>query len=366
MVPVPAADLFAPEIPAAKPEPPAPAVAEAAVPPAAPIATDTLSIPLTTILTALPAEIRQSMNGLDPATRLFQIPLAEFEAQMRSGKLRFKWSKLQGWCRPEAFAASAADVDVDLPLAQLVPLFLATRKAPGDRKKIEIGSHIPDVFGKSNVPEPAPAAPDPAPEPAAAAPEPEPAPVAETTPISVAEPDPAPTAAVPADPAPVSDAAPEPVPFPAGGISEGPPVPLIGPAPAITPFRIEQPASASAHKPAPASNPSMQTLQRIRALDGVSGAFLATADGLLIAADLPDGNENILAAFAPTVFAQLAKYCDMAKLGLPVSIDLHLGTTNIHVRKSGKIFLGVLTSLGRTLPLPELNLIAATLQPNAS
>jgi len=221
---------------------------------------------------------------------------------------------------------------------------------------------------------PGPAAPEPAPEaeavPAPAVepepiPAPESAPVAETIPIPVAEPEPAPIAVEAAAPVQASEAAPEPVPFPAGGISDAPPAPHLAPVPAITPFRLEQAASAPAQKPGP-SNPSTPSLQRIRALDGVSGAFLATADGLLIAADLPDGNENVLAAFAPTVFAQLAKYCDMAKLGLPLSIDLHLGATNIHVRKTGKIFLGVLTSHGRTLPLPELNLIAATLQPNAS
>jgi predicted regulator of Ras-like GTPase activity (Roadblock/LC7/MglB family) len=368
-------------------------------------------VPLTTILPALPAEIRQSMNGLDPATRSFHVPLEEFETQIRSGKLRFKWSKLRGWCRPEPFAANVADVDVNLPLAELVPLFMARRKAPDSRKKIEIDSRIPDVFGKSGLPEPAPApTPEPAAEPAPApipaaeaapaanappepiadptpitpepepapaianlpppavepepepTPEPEPAPVAETAPV----PEPAPIAmdAPAAAPAPVSEAAPESVPFPMGGLSEGPAVPII--APAITPFRVEQPSSGSSHQSSGPANPSAQALKRIRALDGVTGAFLATVDGLLIAAELPNGNENIMAAFAPTVFAQLAKYCDMAKLGLPMSIDLHLGLTNIHVRKAGKIFLGVLSSDGRPLPLPELNLIAATLQPNAS
>jgi predicted regulator of Ras-like GTPase activity (Roadblock/LC7/MglB family) len=429
-----------PEPPAPTPEAPAPA---AAVP------ADSVSIPLTTILPTLPAEIRQAMNGLDPATRSFHIPLDDFETQMRSGRLRFKWSKLQGWCRPEPFAATAADVDVNLPLAELVPLFMAKRKAPDGRKKFEIDPRIPDVFGKSNIPAPAAApeptpASEPAPEPAAeaapapapevasapvseivpppapeiaptpapeptpipaaeaiptpvavpvpapepTAPEPEPAPAAEAVPLPTveAEPEPipepspvaettpvseAPVAPAPTDepaPAPASETVPEPVPFPATASTASTPSLLIPAGPTITPFRIEQPPTgpSSGHKPGAPANPSLQALKRIRALDGVNGAFLATADGLLIAADLPDGNENILAAFAPTVFAQLSKYCDMAHLGQPISIDLHLGLTNIHVRKAGKVFLGVLSTDGRPLPLPELNLIAATLQPHAS
>jgi predicted regulator of Ras-like GTPase activity (Roadblock/LC7/MglB family) len=369
-----------------------------------------VSVPLTTILYSLPAEIRQAMNGLDPATRSFEIPLADFETQMRAGKLRFKWSNLQGWCRPEPFAAAAGEVDVDLPLAELVPLFMAKRKAPDARKKFEIDPGIPDVFGKANTPAPEPA-PAPAPEPAAeiapeaapapaaeappaiapepipapapepAAPEPEPAPAAESVPPPTAEPEPAPepspiaetapipeapAPAAPADvPAPAAETSPEPVPFPASASPADVPTLLIPPGPAITPFPVEHAPTgpASSHH---ATNPSAQALQRIRALDGVSGAFLATVDGLLIAADLPGGNENILAAFAPTVFAQLAKYCDMAQLGVPVAIDLHLGLTNIHVRKADKIFLGVLSTDGRPLPLPEVNLIAATLQPHAS
>jgi predicted regulator of Ras-like GTPase activity (Roadblock/LC7/MglB family) len=345
----------------------------------------------------LPEGIRQAMNGLDPATRSFLIPFTDFENQMRSGKLRFKWSKLQGWCRPEPFAASAADVDVDLPLASLVPLFLEKHKAPDARKKLEVDSRIPDVFAKSSYPAPPPAPapgpatePEPIPsaeaapalEPAPAIPEPEPIPEAASIavpaaePESNAEPEPAPEptptaeaapvptpelAPAPAEPAvPAPAATSEPLPFPVaatmGGISDGPSIAHAPAAATVTPFRVEQPPTG----PKP-SNPSAQALQRIRALDGVSGAFLATVDGLLIAADLPDGNDNILAAFAPTVFAQLAKYCDMARLGVPLSFDLHLGATNIHVRKTGKIYLGVLSANGRPLPVAELNLIAVTL-----
>jgi predicted regulator of Ras-like GTPase activity (Roadblock/LC7/MglB family) len=98
-------------------------------------------------------------------------------------------------------------------------------------------------------------------------------------------------------------------------------------------------------------------------VDGVLGAFIATTDGLLVAGDVPDSNENVLAAFAPTVFAQLTKYADMARLGSPESTEIHLsGKINIHIRKVGKLFLGILMPHGRPLPFDEFGRMAGKLQ----
>ena len=105
-------------------------------------------------------------------------------------------------------------------------------------------------------------------------------------------------------------------------------------------------------------------VDRIRALEGVAGAFIATADGLLIAGNVPDANENVLSAFAPTVFAQVTKYADMARLGQPESIDIRLGDGSaVHVRRTGKLYLGVLMARGRPLPVLELTRISNALQP---
>jgi predicted regulator of Ras-like GTPase activity (Roadblock/LC7/MglB family) len=110
----------------------------------------------------------------------------------------------------------------------------------------------------------------------------------------------------------------------------------------------------------------LRWFQRIRALDGVTGAFLATSDGLLIAGEVPDSNDNVLAAFAPTVFTQISKYSGMARLGVPEAVELHLSGAVIHVRKTGKLYLGVLMPHGRPVPLSDLDRISAALQSNAS
>jgi predicted regulator of Ras-like GTPase activity (Roadblock/LC7/MglB family) len=284
------------------------------------------------------------------------LPLAEFEKRMRAGKLAFKWGQLQGWCSAQVSGSAPAGMDIELPLATLVPLFMAARKAPNTRKKIEVDTRIPDVFGKSQIPEAAAApepASEPAPAPAADPVAPAPAPVAVAAPALRLEPasEPAPPAAAPVAPeAPVAPAAPAPAPA----------------------FRLEQPSTpppslpeASPAQPAPAATGPAQIGHHVRTLNGVGGAFLATSDGLLIAAEVPDANENVLAAFAPTVFSQLAKYSDMARLGQPQSIDIHLTGASIHVRKAGKHYLGVLTAPGNPLPFEELERISTALQPHA-
>jgi len=440
----------------------------------------TVSIPVAVVLTALTAELREALATSKPEVEAFAIPMTEIETRMRAGKLKFKWNELAGWCGGSVPESADGDMDVVLPLVSVVPLFLAARQAPDARKKIEVDSRIPDVFGKSTVPaapepEPslaqqpvealkevavsdptpvAPATPTPAipipvsapfptpvlppvaaPEPVAipfpksesaplvgpvptaadveansdngeakaaplsfrlekntstpiSAPPPVAIPVDSTGPstfrIKATAPSPAPAPPPGATPALVQAASPPPAeaeptplppppePLPATKESAIPPAAVTAPAPvASIPEPIPMPLPAPAPEPvAPAPTPNLTgpafILQRIRGLDGVVGAFLATGDGLLIAGDVPDANEKVLAAFAPTVFSQLGKYSEMAKLGSPEAIDLHLGIATMHVRKTGKVFLGVLLPNGHPVPLQELDRIAPALQPHIS
>jgi len=297
----------APEQAVAAPEPPVAAPEKRAsvadVPTGMP---DCLEVPLAATREGLPAEIREALNGSVPETAVFRIPMGEFETRMRTGRLIFKWNRLREWCDAE-LAAGVEGLDVELPLATVVPIFLAARKAPVGRKQVEVDARIPDVFGKTE-----------------------------------------PVAAEIAAPAPVAAQA----------------EPMIAPqAVAAEPEACE--AMAPARNEAAASTPA-QVVEELRKLEGVSGAFIATADGLLVVGDVRASNENVLAAFAPTVFAQLTKYADMAKLGLPEAIDIHLGGgTSVHICKTGKLYLGVLTPRDTPLPRSELARFSASLQPRA-
>ncbi len=278
-----------------RPAPELAAPAQAATPPGC------FALPLAAVLAALPAEIRQRLNGSAAGPAAFHIPLGEIESRMRTGKLLFKWGQLRAWCAADLAAQASPDLDIELPLAAVVPLFMAAREIADPRKQVEIDSRIPDIFSKAK------------------------------------------TAPPTAEPPAVSAEPPAPVPAP-------PPEPALP---------IPAPPKAANGGAAPA-----QVVKDIPALDGVSGSFIATADGLLIASDLPDANENVLAAFAPTVFAQLTKYADMARLGLPESVDINLAGATIHVRKAGKLFVGVLMPAGHPLPLADITRISQALQPN--
>jgi predicted regulator of Ras-like GTPase activity (Roadblock/LC7/MglB family) len=333
----------APPIPAPAPAaapvfiPPPPVAAATRIPvpaaavPAAP--RDSVAIPLAAVLPALPRELRSALSGRGRES--FAIPMAEFETRIRSGKLRFKWGQLRGWCGAEPSASLAEDTEVELPLATVVPLFLAARQTPDTRKKVEVDSRIPDVFGKSNTPAPA----------------------------AEAAPAPAPSAAPAAPPLRLEQAPPPPQPAVAAPGVNG-----VGHGDSKANQEIGGPGGVDANREigGPGGGDPGKIVRRICALEGVGGAFLATADGLLIVGDVADANDNVLAAFAPTVFSQVAKYSDMARLGPPKAIELHLGCATIHVRKAGKLFLGVLMPPGRSVPLSDIERISAALQPHVS
>ena len=356
----PAAAAPAEPAPATAPPPQAAAPIRIAIPtePPAPVpsvaagaaSADSLTIPFHAISACVPEEIQAAFRGADGGARVFVIPVSECEPGIRAGRLRFKWSQLSGWCVPPASVRALPDGEIDLPMATVVPLFLAARRAPESRRKVEIDSRIPDVFGKTQAPAVAP-------EPAVAIPAasvlPAPVPEPAATPVVTPPAPQAPAATWESRPLRIEQAPPLPEPEPAT-----PEVPLPEPEPAA-PSAVVEPAAA----PAPPAGPA-EAVRRIREIEGVTGAFLATADGLLIAADIAEGNATILAAFAPTVFSQLSKYAAMARLGLPAAIELHLDAGVIYVRKSGKLYMGILMPPGHPLPLAALEPISAALQPH--
>jgi predicted regulator of Ras-like GTPase activity (Roadblock/LC7/MglB family) len=264
------------------------------------------ALPLAGVLAALPGEVRHALNGSEAQTALFFVPIGEIERRLRTGKLLFKWGQLRDWCNASLSALAAPELDmldIELPLAAVVPLFMAAREAQDPRKQVEIDARIPDIFARSKAATPHPAPPAPA--------------------------------------------------------------PALAPAPAEPPaMRLEKMPEPAKPEPLPTAGAPAQIVGRLRALDGVTGSFIATADGLLVAGDVPNANENVLAAFAPTVFAQLTKYADMARLGLPESVDINLGGDLVHVRKAGNLYLGVLMSGGHPPPLAELARISKALQPH--
>ncbi len=282
-----------PTLPTASPSLPAPALA------------GTFSMPLTSVISALPPALATALDKDNAASAEFRLPLADIDSRMRTGKLVFKWEQLRDACTIPLPGLVPADMDIELPLSTVVPLYLAARKPPEPRKPIEIDARIRDVFAK-----------------------------APSSPESVAR----------------SEAIRQPA-----AISEPPPAPepVAATEPTPTPAAPSQPPTPS------------QIIQQIRALDGVLGAFLGTSDGLLVAADAPDSVEPILAAFPPALFAQVIRFSTMSHLPAPESIDLHLAGSSLHIRKTGNLYLGILTAADHPLPLDAIIQLSNALKPQA-
>lgn len=262
---------------------PTPAATASATSPASP---ESFAIPFSVIKSSIPPEVLRAFESTDPASACFKIPLDELESRLRTGRVRFQWGELRGSCSAEPAQPLPVDLDIEFPLAAIVPLYLSARKPPAHRPGIELDSRIPPtVFKKTRVAQQA----------------------SPTHPGLVA-------------------------PRHSAGIT--------GPA---------------------------QVVERLRAMLGVTGAFIATADGLLVASDVPDSNETALAAFAPATFSQVTNFAGMAHLAQPQNLDVRLGNgTTIHICRAGSLYIGVLLAPGAAAPLPAISTLAKTLQPHTT
>jgi len=325
--------------PAPAPPPPPEPAGTAAQPSSPP--EDCATFPLKAITDLFPEQLKPCLRKQPSEHVSVCIPRALIQPQLAAGAVRITFAQLRAAAPEIFFLADAAppDTKVLLPLESVLRQMMPSRR--DNQRPPAIPTNIPSIFLKTGQ---------------------------GTAPGSPAHPG---AKGWYSQRRPACEAEPEPKPEPpAPAAAQKPFVPLASErhrreqkAVATSPIRPMDPAGPTGPLPvAPA-----QIIARIRALEGVAGAFLASADGLAVAGDVPQANENILAAFAPTVFAQLAKYADMAHLGLTEAIEIHLshGLT-VHVRRTGRLYLGVLMPPGRPLPTQELIHICDSLQPRAT
>ncbi len=149
-----------------------PVAPTSAAPPPAPAATTTgpteyISVPLAAITTGWPEPIRHALAGLNAPDATLQLPAAETEQALKRGKVVFPWKRLKSLVRPPlktALAPALDDLQLELPLPAIAPLFMAQRKNATVQRKYDVGADIPDVFSgrglaAAHAPPSAPAAP---------------------------------------------------------------------------------------------------------------------------------------------------------------------------------------------------------------
>ena len=98
------------------------------------------------------------------------------------------------------------------------------------------------------------------------------------------------------------------------------------------------------------------------ALPGVSGAVIATNDGLLVAGVWPDGvKTESVAGFVPQMYSKMLQYMKELNLGNPTDITLLVQDRPLQIFRANQVFFAVLGRAGETLPKVHLNAIAALL-----
>jgi predicted regulator of Ras-like GTPase activity (Roadblock/LC7/MglB family) len=304
-------------------------------------ADDTVEIPLAAIAPALPEPVKRELGWQNLSAGKLRVPLAELEPIMGRGRATLPWRQLRPWLHAPMPVSDGSDGPVEMPLAVVVPLFLAAKKPGVARKRVVVDASIPDVFSKGKTGPVAASArvPD-----ALVAPE-------RVTPAPVARPSEHQTPPLKLQLAPTGPIV----------ISDEPAAPAHPPAAAVI-------ASApSAPTPAPAAaklahwTPNDIVSQACE-YETVAGAVLATLDGLHVSGQAPGMNERTLAAFLPTMFAQIQAYTQLINLGQPDSVLVQVRDRHMHIFKAGKFYFAALSRPGQSLPATKLTKIAAQLE----
>jgi predicted regulator of Ras-like GTPase activity (Roadblock/LC7/MglB family) len=344
-------------------------------------------VPLNLICESWPEMVRVEMRELNLTNVPVAFPMDKLAEALKAGKIIFTWKQICAWMQPPITSPSGAqDAQVELPLKIMAPLFMAKHRAKAQRK-ITV-AEIPDLFAQKPSEKPAETEP----------PEPVARPIAAairsatpaTVPISPAVTPAAPQVA-PAKPSIVPAAQVTPAlpmqpklqmkpdnitPFPKA-IEPAKPVeikpvaievkPVIPPAPVISPtpepvVTNPSPIGEIFGQPARHNWSPAEVLKNLLTLPGMTGAFLAMQDGLLISAELPETiKAETVAAFLPQIFGRMNQYTKELQLGGLSSLTFVANHVSWQIVKSGVIYLVALSKPGENLPSAQLNTLATEL-----
>ena len=280
------------------------AAAPAASPAPASSLEGTLTVTLGQISSSWPEGPKQAATAV--AESAVEVPLKAIEEGLRKGRVLVKSSVLKSWVQGASLEI-ADDLDLDLPLPLLAPMFLARRGSGRQQRRVVVGDNIPDVFSGKNIPQPTQEAP-------AAAP-----------------------SAPPAGPAPVA-------------------------APVAAPTRPAEPAAPSLasifQQPGKSSWSPPELVPKICSLKGVFGAVVATNDGLLVAGQVPAPlKAEMMAGFVPEMFNRINQYSKEIKIGEVQTLAFSTGTMTCRMFHSDKVHLAILCQPDANLPQTTLDLI---------
>jgi predicted regulator of Ras-like GTPase activity (Roadblock/LC7/MglB family) len=253
-----------------------------------------------------PEELRNEISHTALAN--VSVPLAGgwVEAGLKRGRLTMPWRQLRTLAKPSSAPSPNDDVELDLPLKVIAPLFFAAQKNLGTvRKAVKVSADIPNLFFGF---------PQAAPEPPAAAPK------------------------------PVEKKSGESNFYVWGDEGETPKVPA--------------PQTDFASRQAPPK----EVVTRAMQLPGVAGAVVTLPDGLRVASEVPaEFNADTFAAFIPQMFERMNQSAKELRMGALNNVSFTVGNVPWRIYRVNSVYFAAFGRAGESLPAAELTRLAGEL-----
>jgi len=283
----------------------------------APVETPML-VPLSALSESWPETLKQEIELLDLNHAKVALPVNLIEPALKRGRVIFAWRDLRSWIQNVAVAVSAHDnLELELPLKVLAPLFFARKKDGGDHKKISVAEEIPNLFFGFPQPASEPAAPTP--------------------------PIPMPSAVAAAIPAPPADT---------NYFTRS-----TQPETTDSEFKRKGGTDFSNRAATPA-----EIVSRAMQLPGVVGTVIALPDGLKVASQIPaELNGDTLAAFLPQLFARVNQCSRELRMGDMNNLSFTVGNVPWKIFRVNAVYFAAFGRASESLPSVQLAALAAEL-----
>ncbi|HEY6167921.1 MAG TPA: roadblock/LC7 domain-containing protein, partial [Verrucomicrobiae bacterium] len=269
---------------------------------------ETLPTPLTVLAETWPDAVRTEIVQLNLVDARVGLPVNLIEAALKRGRVAFPWKTLRSWIRPATLPTVSANdnVELELPLNVLAPLFVARQKATGKSQRPQIDEQIPNLF--FGLPQPEPVA----------------APAATKKQVDT-------NYYVwddTSDNAKVDD----------------------------TDYKRKGPGGTDFIAKYATPN---EIVARAASLDGVAGAIIALPDGLSVANRIPpELNGDTLAAFLPHIFSKVSQATKELRMGELNNLNFTVGNVPWKIFRVNAIFFAAFGRAGEQMPTAELAALA--------
>ena len=353
--------------PAEAPAPAAPAPASAPAPqrpvPQGPM----VNVVLGSLAEAWPDSVKAEIAQLQISQATIALDGAMVLPALKRGRVVMPWHYLRSLAVSNAGSSPIDNLELELPLKVIAPLFMAAQKAPvRPHSKGRLVTDIPDLF--FGFPQPS--------QPAAVAPAAPPAPVAPAAPVPPVPQIPqlplaAPTAPAPAQSLPPASLAP----------AAAPVAPMIPPLPRPADrandtnyFSRDDEAEASAvgdvfkrNEPPATDFLNRQThpkdvVAKAVSLPGVAGSVVAMADGMRVASQVPvELNADTVAAFLPQIFDRVNQCTRELRMGPLNNVNFTVGNVPWKIFRVNAVYFAVFGRAGEQFPSAQLAQLAADL-----